>query len=86
MEFNKIKDENGTSLASFAELLAAKAKAAGLVSVFVFAAREGEHKGIHTISSINGSVSTALIRLGLEMRAEPIEEQMITPVSAGKPN
>lgn len=86
MKFNEIKDENGTPLQTFAEMLQAKAKAAGLVTILVFAAKDGENKGIHAMSSIAGSVSNALIRLGQEMREDPIEEQMITPVSAGRPN
>lgn len=86
MKFSEIVDDNGNTLQSLAELLQEKAKAAGLVSILVFAAQDGPHKGIHAMSSIAGSVSTALIRLGEEMREEPTQKTPIRPVSADKLN
>lgn len=86
MKFSEIKDENGTSLQTYAELLQAKAKEAGLTSVFVFAAKDGENKGIHTISNIQGSVPHALLSLGRAMQAAPSEQQIIAPVSSAKAN
>jgi hypothetical protein len=84
VKFLSINDENGTPLQTFAEMLQAKAKAAGLVTVFVFAAQSGPHQGIHTMSSIAGSVSEALIRLGEAMRAS--EQSKMGPVTSSKPN
>jgi len=81
MRFSEIKDANGTSLQAYAETLQAKAKDAGLVTVIVFAAKDGPNKGIHAISNINGSVGHALIALGTQMSEEPDNTNVIAPVS-----
>lgn len=86
MKFNEIVDENGTSLRAFAETLQEKAKERGIISVLVFVCKEGEHKGIHVISSMDGSPARALIEVGRAMLDEPAEQQVITPVSPGKAN
>lgn len=67
MRFNELKDENGTHLREYAEILQEKAKAHGLTCVMVFAAKDGPNKGIHAISNIASSVPVALIRLGQQM-------------------
>lgn len=64
MIFNNIKDENGTPLITFAKLLQEKASEAGLVTIMVFAAKDGPNQGIHVVSNIATSVPTALIALG----------------------
>lgn len=86
MTFADIKDENGTPLQTFAEMLQAKAKEAGLITVMVFVGKEGANKGIHAISSMDGSPARALIAVGKAMLDEPHEQQVITPVSPGKAN
>lgn len=86
MKFNEITDEHGTSLRAYAETLQEKAKERGIITVMVFVAKEGEHRGIHVISSMDGSPARALIEVGRAMLDEPAETQIITPVSPGKAN
>lgn len=86
MQFNEIADENGTKLKTYAELLQTKAKEAGLITVMAFVGKEGANKGLHVISSMDGSPARALIEVGKAMLAEPAEQQIITPVSPGLPN
>lgn len=82
MRFAEIVDTNGTHLQAYAETLQAKAKEAGFVTVMVFVARDGENKGIHTISNINGSVGRALIALGEQMTEAPYDSNVIAPVTS----
>lgn len=85
MKFQDITDENGTSINSYAELLAEKAKAAGLVSILVFASKEKNM--IHTISTLDGSPANALIQLGRSMLAnEPVKNEGMDPVSPNNVN
>lgn len=70
MIFNNIKDENDTPLSVFAKLLQEKATAAGLISVFVFAAQDGPNQGIHVISNAASSVPVILIGLAEAMLDE----------------
>lgn len=85
MKFQDITDENGTSINSYAELLAEKAKAAGLVSILVFASKEKNM--IHTISTLDGSPANALIQLGRSMLAnEPTKREGMEPVSPNNVN
>ncbi|HEY6766600.1 MAG TPA: hypothetical protein VI386_17710 [Candidatus Sulfotelmatobacter sp.] len=86
MKFTEIKDENGTALQTYAEMLQSKARDAGLVAIFVFAAKDGPHQGIHCISSVAGDPARILGRLAAEMRDPEDERQLITPVSAGQAN
>lgn len=85
MKFQDITDENGTSLNSYAELLAEKAKTAGLVSILVFASKEKNM--IHAISTLDGSPANALIQLGRSMLAnEPTKREGMEPVSPNNVN
>lgn len=85
MKFQDIKDENGTQLQTYAELLAEKAKAAGLVSILVFASKEKNM--IHTISTLDGSPANALIQVGRSMLAnEPAKNEGMDPVSPNNVN
>jgi hypothetical protein len=86
MKFNQIYDDNGTSLRAYAETLQEKAKEKGIIAVMVFVAKDGEHKGIHVISGMDGSPGRALIEVGRAMLEEPAEQQLLTPVSPGKSN
>ena len=65
MQFHEIKDSNGTSLNSFAELLAEKARECGFISIVVLASKE--RKMIHAVSNADGSVPHLLIKIGRSM-------------------
>ena len=65
MQFNEIKDSNGTSLQSYAELLAEKSKELGFISVVVLVSKE--RKMIHTVSTADGSLPHLLIKIGKSM-------------------
>ena len=82
MKFIDVKDENGTTLQSYAELLAEKAKALGFVTVIVFASQE--RKMLHTFTTMDGSVPNALIKLGQSMLSQ--QEPQDTSELVAKPN
>ena len=67
MQFNELKDANGTSLQSYAETLVEKCREAGLTTLIVFAKREDNNVDIHTVTNIQGSPSRALLELGAAM-------------------
>lgn len=67
MKFTEIKDANGTTLQSYAELLTEKAKEAGFVTVIVLASKEKTM--VHAISNIDGPLPLILQKLGRSMAA-----------------
>lgn len=68
MNFDAIKDDNGTSLKSYVETLQEKATAHDLFCTIVFAGKEGsKHEGIHAISAIDGPPQRGLLILALTM-------------------
>jgi hypothetical protein len=67
-KFTDIKDDNGTTLQSYAELLAEKAKNLGFAVIIVLGSQERDM--VHTISTLGGSVPDALIALGTNLKAE----------------
>jgi hypothetical protein len=89
IRFADAKDENGTSLQSFAELLAEKAKQAGYLTVMVFAHKEAG--AIHTVSNVDGSLSQILIALGRRMAANipndfELGPELVTAPEKTRPN
>jgi hypothetical protein len=85
MKFIDVRDENGTALKVYADMLAEKAKAAGLITVMVFVSKE--HGMIHAISTMDGSPARALIEVGKSMLAhEPVAVQSPKLVSPDKAN
>ena len=67
VKFADIRDANGTSLQSYAELLAEKAKEHGFVVIIAFGSKD---RGmVHAFSTMDGSVSHALISTGEWIRA-----------------
>ena len=67
VKFADIRDANGTSLQSYAELLAENAREHGFVVIIVLASKE--RAMVHTFTTMDGSVSNALIGTGEWMRA-----------------
>ena len=67
MKFEELKDDHGTHLATFAEMLAEKARAAGLLTFLFFSpaldAPEGVD-GMHAVSNIDSDVAQAFVKVG----------------------
>lgn len=71
MKLSDIKNEKGVSIQSYAEVLVDHCVEAGLTYVFVFV--DKKDRGIHTITNVDAAaLPGALIRLGQNMRDEPI--------------
>jgi hypothetical protein len=100
MDFTEIKDENGTTLQSYAELLTEKAKALDFTAVIVLASKE--RKMLHTVSTIAGSPARSILGLALSMYGLDAPQQRAVlealenefggeklasmPTTSGKPN
>lgn len=68
MDFQNIKDENGTSLQSYVDVLQAKAAEHDLFCTLVFAGKEGsKNSGLHVVSPIDGPPERALLLLSMSM-------------------
>ena len=68
MEFQNIKDENGTSLQSYVDVLQSKAAEHDLFCTLVFAGKEGsKNAGLHVVSPIDGPPERALLLLAMNM-------------------
>jgi hypothetical protein len=68
MKFNEIKDDNGTSLQSYVDLLQTKATEHDLFCTVVFAGKEGtKNTGIHAITTVDGPPERALLLLAMAM-------------------
>jgi len=68
LNFEDLKDDNGTSLKSYAEVLIEKAKDKGLVTIAIFASKE--HGMLHVLTNVDGSVPMILRKLAEKMTAE----------------
>jgi hypothetical protein len=68
LNFQDIKDENGTSLQSYVDVLQAKASEHDLFCTLVFAGKEGsKNSGIHAVTAIDGPPERALLLLAMAM-------------------
>ena len=68
MNFQDIRDENGTSLQSYVDVLQTKATEHDLFCTIVFAGKEdSKNPGIHAITAIDGPPERALLLLALSM-------------------
>jgi hypothetical protein len=68
MNFNEIKDDNGTSLQSYVDTLQEKAIAHDLFCTIVFAGKEdSKNHGFHVVSPIDGPPQRALLLLAMSM-------------------
>lgn len=83
MRFNELRDENGNTLQSIAELLQEKAKKLGFTCVMVFASKEMGQ--IHTITNIGAPLPLVFKRLAQEMSAEPAEKNTLEVVTPPTP-
>ena len=86
MKLSEIKDANGTSLQAYAETIMGKARDADLITVLVFVSKAGDEKGIHVLTSADGSPARLLLAVGKAMLAEPDEREVIGAVSPEQVN
>lgn len=82
MQFTELRDERGTTLQSYIELLQEKAREHGFLCVMVFANR-GTNQ-LHTASNIGAPLPLVLRKLAQEMEKEPTETSS-TPVVTAPP-
>jgi len=66
MQFNEVKDANGTSLQSYAELLLEKAREMDFTAVIVFGSKK--HKMVHAVANTDGSPADILLRYGRALK------------------
>jgi hypothetical protein len=65
VKFENIKDDNGTSLKSYAEVLIEKAASLGFVTIAIMASKE--RNILHVQTNADGSISGILAKLSKEM-------------------
>jgi len=71
MKLSDIKPKNGTSIQSYADVLAEQCNEADLQYVFVFV--DKKDRSIHTLTNVDANaLPGALILLGQNMRVQPV--------------